>query len=576
MKAHEFRHEMTTTSSVLGRMKDIDVVFQGDQAATDGKTIYLPTIPDEVELTQLEVQAMRGFVDHEAGHIRHSDMPLIMSNYKTWEKTSNQGLRQLHNYLEDVWMEKKVIDDYPGTLKNLKATQELVNKREVEWVNERKEHLQNFNVDSAGLAIALEGRKEYTNEYADGFRSIVPSKIQEHAKRWVEEVHKCKNSGEVTNIAKAIYDLLEKDPNLESSPEDFDPNNFDPSTGTPSDGEPEDNQVPINVKEGKPTQDMKEAIEGLIPGIGKPEGDYVGSYRVYTTKYDQVFSTKNPGSNDAFKSTSSNEYLKSKARIQSDVATMKNKLRTALLSKQRRDWDFGREIGKLDSKRLVSAYGGKPNVFKARIDRPEENTAIQILVDLSGSMHGEKVKLAQDCAIAIAECFEGTSLAYQITGFDAQWGDYRDNTKATHSGKPYHRIEANLMYNFKPFETSLRVARPALGGITGTGGSNNADRDAILWCINTLKKRDETRKILLVLSDGHPANQTVNVSDRELTRHAKEAVEWGTKHGIECIGIGIMDSTVKRIYPKNVVVNNVQDLSRTAFSEFTKLLMKGK
>ncbi|MBF9682944.1 hypothetical protein IAI36_11715, partial [Streptococcus pseudopneumoniae] len=80
--------------------------------------------------------------------------------------------------------------------------------------------------------------------------------------------------------------------------------------------------------------------------------------------------------------------------------TMKNKLRTALLSKQRRDWDFGREIGKLDSKRLVSAYGGKPNVFKARIDRPEENTAIQILIDLSGSMHGEKVKLAQDCAIA--------------------------------------------------------------------------------------------------------------------------------------------------------------------------------
>ena len=255
---------------------------------------------------------------------------------------------------------------------------------------------------------------------------------------------------------------------------------------------------------------------------------------------------------------------------------MKNKLRTALLSKQRRDWDFGREIGKLDSKRLVSAYGGKPNVFKARVDRDEENTAIQILVDLSGSMCGEKVRLAQECAVAVAECFEGTSLAYQITGFDAGWSGGYLWGDAEKTGKPYHRVEANRMYNFKPFETSLRQARPAIGMIQETGMSNNADRDAILWCLNTLKKREEKRKILLVFSDGNPANYTVNVGRDELTRHAKMAVEWGTKQGIECIGIGIMDSTVKQIYPQAVVVQNINDLSMTAFSQFTKLLMKGK
>lgn len=582
MKAHEFRHEMTTTSAVFGRMAGIEVIFEGDQAATDGKTIYLPAMPDDVELSTLEVQAMRGFVDHEAGHIRHSDMPLIINSYKEWEKNQHPGLRQLHNYLEDIWMEAKVMDDYVGSMKNFRSTSELVNKRELDGMQpELQERLTSFNVDSAGMAIALEGRKGYSNEHAAKLRELVDPKVLEHSKKWVEEVHKCKSSADVIKVAKAVYELIEQDPKLESDPEDFQPQEGEGNaTGGKGDGEPTDQQVPVGAKEGKQQQQamqaMQEAIKSLVPGIGKPEGDYKGAYRVYTTKYDDTYSLKNTGDFKAFKSTNTYEYLKSKNKVQANVATMKNKLRTALLSKQRRDWDFGREIGKLDSKRLVYAYGGKPNVFKARVDRDEENTAIQILVDLSGSMHGRKVELAQECAIAVAECFEGTSLSYQITGFDAAYRDYDVRAKAHKTDKPYHRIEANRMFNFKPFETSLRQARPALGSITETGGHNNADRDAILWCLNTLKKREEKRKILLVLSDGHPANDTVNVGHKELTRHAKDAIAWGSKQGIECIGIGIMDPTVEQIYPQSVVVHDISDLSMTAFSQFTRLLMKGK
>jgi cobalamin biosynthesis protein CobT len=218
----------------------------------------------------------------------------------------------------------------------------------------------------------------------------------------------------------------------------------------------------------------------------------------------------------------------------------------------------------------VSAYGGSQSVFKVRTDREEENTAIQILVDLSGSMSGPKVSLARQCAVALGECFEGTALSYQITGWTTEHHEEPEDEG------PYHRIEANVMFNFKPFETSLRSSRPFLGAMAQVRMSNNCDRDAIVWSLNSLRKREEKRKVLVVLSDGYPACHTYNVGQQELVRHAREAVKWGTSKGIECVGIGIMSKAVEQIYPDYVVVNNIQELSSTAFRKFTSILTKGK
>jgi cobalamin biosynthesis protein CobT len=569
MKTHEFIHEMTTTSGIFGRNKDVQVTFSGEQAYTDGKIINLPMLTTD-ELDTETVRMMRGYVDHEAGHIRHSDMPLINKKYKKWVDAGHLGLKNLANVCEDVWMEAKVIDDYPGSERNLKATANAVNKRELEFAKENLEHLQKFNTDSALLATALKGRESYASELNAQLQDLLPSNIKEHASKWVEEIHKCKNSSEVMEIAKGIYRLLEQDPELKSSPDDFQPGGEDPTKG---DGdEPQENQKTIlQPKEGEgEANGMAEALEeALKPGRGNPQGNYKGPYRILTTKHDKVYSSDKPDSR-VFKKSDTTQYIKDKSSIQSHVMVMKNSLRRALLSKQRRDWDFGRQIGKLDSKRLVSAYGGSQSVFKARVDREEENTAIQILVDLSGSMSGEPISLARQCAVALGECFEGTSLSYQISGWTTESKEWPEDDS------PYHRIEANVIYNFKPFEQSLRASRPYLGSMHQVPMANNADRDAIVWALNSLRKRDEKRKVLVVLSDGYPANATRNVDRFELIRHANEAVKWGTSKGIECVGIGIMSDAVEKIYPDYVVINNIQELSSTAFRKFTTILTRGR
>ena len=574
MKAHEFIYEMTQTSNIFGRNKDVQVTFSGEKAYTDGKVINLPMLTQE-DLTDESVRIMRGYVDHEAGHIRHSDMPLIVKKFKQWHDAGHQGLKNLTNMCEDIWMERRVIEDYPGAERNLRATMNAVNKRELESVKEKPDYVKEFNVDSACLAIGTKGREPYATEVNGELQSYLSDELKSHATRWVEEIHKCKNSSEVMEVAKGIYKLLEDDPELQSSPQDFQPGGDDPSKG---DGdEPQENQK----SKGQPSEDksgsweelaeaMEEVVKALQPAMGNPKGNYVGPYRIWTTKHDKVYSKDNPQGERAFTRGDLNSYTKDKASIQSHVMVMKNSLRRALLSKQRRDWEFGRQLGKLDSKRLVAAYGGSPAVFKQRVDREEENTAIQILVDLSGSMSGPKVSLARQATVALAECFEGTGLNYQITGWSTKHGGHPSDDNS------YHRIEALAMYNFKPFSETLRSSRPFIGAMDEVAMANNPDRDAIVWCLNELRKREEKRKVLVVLSDGWPANATKNVSRDELVRHAREAVKWGVGKGIECVGIGIMSEAVEKIYPDYVVVNNINELSSTAFRKFTGILTKGK
>ncbi len=112
MKGHLFSHEIGKTSSVFGRKHDINVVFQGDGAATDGSTIILPTLDHNADVSDQQQDIMRGYVDHESGHVRHTDFDALKKF--AVECGGNKLLRSVHNALEDVWLERRVIDEYPA------------------------------------------------------------------------------------------------------------------------------------------------------------------------------------------------------------------------------------------------------------------------------------------------------------------------------------------------------------------------------------------------------------------------------------------------------------------------------
>lgn len=604
MKVHEFMHEMATTSAIFGRKHGIHVEFKGDQAATDGDTIYLPALPLNQDLTPAQVRAMRGFVDHEAGHLRHSDMPRIMEFYDRCIHNGKGDLKDLHNCLEDIWMEDRVCDEYHGAYKNLAQTTELCKTKEIEAVEHYKEQgidvFENTTVQNAGAAITTVGRTHYGSTANEKLMGMMPDKLKAHADKWCEEALKCENSEDVITLAKSVYKLLkEDDPNLDSNPEDFDPesgegmdegeNSPDFTEGKKQKGNPFAGDADGDSEEGKgdgepqwAESDSTDAInceagDGASGAIGGNNGDLRGKYRVYSTDRDKVYRRGKPmdkgGSKYAQKvvdSSNHSGYDRRKLEINGNIMVMKSKLKRALLAKQQRDWDSGRELGRLDSKRLVSAYTGSRTVFKQRTDREEHDTAVTVLIDLSGSMHGRKSDVTRDCVIALSECFEGSDIKYNVVGFC---------NKGRHPDDPpyrgYHRVEPLDTIVFKDFDTPLRTVRASINEIPDAVGGNNSDYDFIVNAINDLRSRDEKRKVLFVLSDGHPACYS-GASTSELVRHCKQATIDAKKKGVECVGVGICDSAVTQIYPDNVVVNNVNDLSSAVFNKLTQLLIDGK
>lgn len=588
MKAHEFIHEMTKTSSIFGRKAGIQVTFEGEGAFTDGKRINIPAIGLDKKLTQAQVRAMRGYVDHEAGHIRHSDMPRIMEVYDRWCNNGKEELKNIQNCLEDVWMETRVVDEYPGAWKNLKQCQELVKQKEFESFQGHEDKLEGLTPLSVCLAITSSKPMFWDDEdsWQRKMNGNLDDKMQEYGHMWAKQATEATCSEDLITLAKSIWKLLEEDPNMERSPEDFDPQSGEGmEEGENSDEYKRgDKEAGMGGTMGRPAKGQKgegegeeangsigEALttdtgDGATGAIGGNDGPLKGGYTVYSTKDDKVFKRGGAHKDEIVEASDHHTYDILKTRLKSNIMVMKNKLKRALMAKQQRSWLRGRRDGKLDTKRLVRAYGGAENVYKVREDRSELDTAITVLVDLSGSMYGSKAETTRDCAVALAECFEGSSLKYKIVGF-------RNRRYARGEGRgKFHRYEALDTVIFKDYNMNLRSCRASVARLNEAVGGNNTDYDFIQQELAELKKRPESRKVLFVLSDGHPAHMS-DSSTSELVRHCNEAVKAGVKSGIECIGIGIEDEAVRHIYPDYVVVNNVSELSGKVFGKLTKLLV---
>ena len=588
MKVHELTHEISTTSAIFGRNNEVSVVYEGSQAKTSGNEIILPSMPTGAEISHDDAMVLRGYVDHEAGHIRHTD-------FKVWNSVkdkSDSPLRKIWNCLEDIRVEANVIDEYQGSQKNLKAVSEKVCERELDYLQKNPDALSQVDANSISTAILKQGRKPYGGENGEKVFDYLPDNVKKWSEKWNESVQKCKSTADTLQLAQKIKELVEEDSELESNPEDFE---FEPGEGQEGEGEGKEQEGEGESK-GKPMEsgdegmakasDPKEAVEGVGSGI-KPDGSKSSKYKVMSTRWDETFTRTSTNKrkdrrHEAMKRATMADYNKITAKIGPVVNVMRTKLRRVLLSKENRDWDFGRQQGRLDTKRLTSAYNGFESVYKMRKDREEFDTAVHLLVDLSGSMGAgnpsSRMEVAGSAAIAFAECLEGSGIKYQVSGFDNGFNGYSypdEYYSMQRSDSSFHRVEPMNNIIYKGFNDSLQVSRPALSVLPYSTGSNNADRCAVLWAYKELTKMPQKRKVLIVLSDGRPENHMVNGDHKVLCEGLKDAVTDISKK-VECVGIGIQTSSVSQFYKNNVVINRLEDLSGTVFNKLSELLLNGK
>ena len=261
------------------------------------------------------------------------------------------------------------------------------------------------------------------------------------------------------------------------------------------------------------------------------------------------------------------------------ITKLANKLQRQLLAKQNRAWNFDLEEGLLDSSKLTRIIIDPYNSlsFKKEKDLDFKDTIVTLLIDNSGSMRGRPITIAAICADILSRTLERCSVKVEILGFTTKnWkgGKSREHWNANGKIKNPGRLNDLRHIIYKSADNHWRQSKKNLGLMLKEGLlKENIDGEAITWAFNRLKKRKEERKILMVISDGAPVDDsTLSVNSGDfLEKHLKRIVKFiESKSEIDILAIGI-GHDVSRYYKKAIKISDVQELGDVMISQLSDL-----
>ena len=306
-------------------------------------------------------------------------------------------------------------------------------------------------------------------------------------------------------------------------------------------------------------------------------------YKIFTNKFDEIAKAENLETVD--------EILKLRKNLDQQLISFQdlinklaNKLQRQLLAKQNRAWEFDLEEGLLDSSKLTRIIIDPYNSlsFKKEKDLDFKDTIVTLLIDNSGSMRGRPITIAALCADILSRTLERCSVKVEILGFTTKnWKGGKSREEWNKNGKIKNPGRLNDLRHiiYKSADTQWRQSKKNLGLMLKEGLlKENIDGEAIMWAFNRLKKRKEERKILMVISDGAPVDDStlsVNTGDF-LEKHLKKTVKFiENKSDIEILAIGI-GHDVSRYYQKAIKIGDVQELGDVMISQLNGLFENKK
>ncbi len=301
-------------------------------------------------------------------------------------------------------------------------------------------------------------------------------------------------------------------------------------------------------------------------------------YKIFTTQFDEIVKAENlENADEATKlRISLDQQL---IGFQDIITKLANKLQRQLLAKQNRAWEFDLEEGLLDSSKLPRIIMDPYNSlsFKKEKDLDFKDTVVTLLIDNSGSMRGRPITIAAICADILSRTLERCSVKVEILGFTTKnWkgGQSRELWAKNSKPKTPGRLNDLRHIIYKGADTHWRQAKNNLGLMLKEGLlKENIDGEAISWAYNRIKKRKEERKILMVISDGAPVDDsTLSVNSGDfLEKHLKKIVKFiENKSDIEVLAIGI-GHDVSRYYDKAIKITDVNELGDVMISELSSL-----
>ena len=324
------------------------------------------------------------------------------------------------------------------------------------------------------------------------------------------------------------------------------------------------------------------SIDEEIEALSYPQNDYLNSskndYSVYTSNFDEII--------DAKDLTTPDESIRLRNQLdnlikphQTTIGKLANRLQRLLLAKQNTSWNFNLDEGMLDTARLhrVIAEPGHPLSYKQETENKFKDTIVTLLIDNSGSMRGRSISLAAICADIIGSTLERCQVKTEILGFTTkQWKGGESKQSWINSGSSSNPGRLNDIRHiiYKSADNSWRRARKYFGTMLKEGLlKENIDGEALAWSHERLIKRSEERKIMIVISDGAPVDDSTLSANREdyLDNHLKKMIsliEDDSPVELQAIGIG---HDVTKYYENAITINRAEELGEVLLEELTKL-----
>ena len=589
-RKEKFKLAITSTVKVISGKEKIEINF-GDRNSNLKNSIFfqLDNLKNLEDFTKIRAET-----DSRALKIRYSNKKIYEKNLPT-----NSTSKFLYNLSEKIRYEQIGSNNLKGIKKN------LLNNYELKQKFTKKNQLKSKEDVKVGEAFELyllknflniklnKLSKQILNYWNKEFDEKIKNKINFLKKNlYDQEVYSSIFAEliEEMNINENIDENEENDQNEQEKSENNDGQNHQ------SESEQENNKLETDQTglDAEYDFDNQKIDEGLLDTDSDSEnGQKViqkninntnkSLYKIYTEEFDQVAKAE--------KLESSEEILRLRKNLDQQltgfhdlITKLANKLQRRLLAKQNRSWEFDLEEGQLDSSKLPRIIMNPFNSlsFKKEKDLEFRDTIVTLLIDNSGSMRGRPITIAAICADILSRTLERCAVKVEILGFTTKnWkgGQSREKWNVTKKISNPGRLNDLRHIIYKSADAPWRQSKKNIGLMLKEGLlKENIDGEAILWAYNRIKKRKEERKIIMVISDGAPVDDsTLSVNSGDyLEKHLKQTVKFiEDKTDTEILAIGI-GHDVSRYYSKAIKITDVQELGDVMFDQLSNLFNKEK
>jgi cobaltochelatase CobT len=596
--ADPFKKALAEATKTMADDPDLTVSYSVDPPGMAGDTMRLPQVSRR--MTRDEVLIARGTADAFALRHRHHDE-------KVAAKYAPQGqmARDLYEAMETARCEAVGARDMPGTLGNIDA--------KIGAEAERRGYGAIRQAQDAPLAQAagylvrhlatgrdlpraaqnvMELWQPFMEQQAGGTFDHLRDTLADQAAfaRLARQVIKDLGYGDQLGDDPDMEDEDQSD-NAESEEEDNAENQDgqeepDDSEGTPEqsqDQQDDQSEAQVSMDELSDMEDGEEAElpEGeapLEPPPPAPHSDADPHYSVYSTEFDEEIKAEDLAETAELERLRA--YLDQQLEpLKGAVSRLANKLQRRLQAQQNRSWEFDLEEGILDAGRLarVVANPTTPLSFKVEKDTEFRDTCVTLLLDNSGSMRGRPISIAAICADVLARTLERCQVKVEILGFTTRaWKGGQAREKWLAAGRPQQPGRLNDLRHiiYKSADAPWRRTRSNLGLMMKEGLlKENIDGEALEWAHRRMMGRPEQRKILMVISDGAPVDDsTLSVNPANyLEKHLRDVIAMVERRKIvELIAIGI-GHDVTRYYQRAVTITDVEQLAGAMTEQLASL-----